>query len=63
MRHVILTRFNVRLTADAQLPCETWLRHRIELFERFTAPSIAAQSVQPGRLDRVLRRGIPRLAD
>ncbi len=47
MRHIILTRFNVRLTEEAQIPDETWLRHRIELFERFTAPSIAAQSVQP----------------
>lgn len=43
-----MTRFNVRVEEGAfEPPPESWLRKRIEHFERFTAASMAAQTVQP----------------
>ena len=48
MTHVVMTRFNVRVEEGAfEPPPETWLRKRIAHFERFTAASMAAQTVQP----------------
>jgi len=46
-RHVLLTRFNVRMrgTAD-QLP-DSWLVSRLSLFEQFTLPAIRSQTKQP----------------
>ncbi len=42
-RHVILTRFNVKIE-QAQPPGEDWLEHRFSLFERFCLPSVTAQT-------------------
>jgi len=43
-----MTRFNVRVEEGGfKPPPESWLRERIEHFERFTAASMAAQTVSP----------------
>jgi len=42
-RHVILTRFNVKIEQAAP-PDEDWLEHRFSLFERFCLPSVTAQT-------------------
>jgi hypothetical protein len=42
-RHVILTRFNVRIEQSAQ-PSTEWLEDRFSLFERFCLPSVQAQT-------------------
>ncbi len=47
MTHVVMTRFNVRVAAGAPAPGEAWLRDRIHWFERFTLPSMLAQTVPP----------------
>lgn len=47
MHHIVMTRFNVRFSDDSQPPNEDWLRHRLEIFERYTAPSMAAQTALP----------------
>ena len=50
MRHYILTRFNLRLWPHNKVGEETqteeWLRRRVELFERYTLPSVVAQTCQ-----------------
>jgi hypothetical protein len=47
--HLIMTRFNVRPCAAAAAPDDLWLRHRLELFCRFTLPSLRAQTVKAFR--------------
>ncbi|WP_260980487.1 glycosyltransferase [Microbacterium paludicola] len=49
--HVILTRFNLPTPGVESLvrAREGWLRERIDLFERYTVPSIARQTVQDFR--------------
>lgn len=49
--HVILTRFNLPTPGPESLvrAREGWLRERIDLFERYTVPSVARQSVQDFR--------------
>jgi len=42
-RHVILTRFNVRVEQSDPPGCD-WLEHRFALFERFCLPSVKAQT-------------------
>lgn len=42
--HVVITRFNVGLDATTSSG-EAWLRNRLDLFERFTLPSMASQTV------------------
>ena len=43
--HLLLTRFNVRMgLADALVLDESWLDHRLDLFRRFTVPTVAAQT-------------------
>ncbi|HEV3200125.1 MAG TPA: glycosyltransferase [Bryobacteraceae bacterium] len=42
-RHLILTRFNVRLPEHRQRGAD-WLQHRCELFERFCLPSVIGQT-------------------
>jgi hypothetical protein len=42
-RHVILTRFNVKIE-QAPPPGQDWLEHRFSLFERFCLPSVTAQT-------------------
>jgi hypothetical protein len=42
-RHVILTRFNVKVEQSGR-PGSDWLEHRFELFERFCLPSVQAQT-------------------
>ncbi len=42
-RHLILTRFNVRIEQSGP-PDEAWLEHRFSLFERFCLPSVEAQT-------------------
>ncbi len=42
-RHIILTRFNVRIEQSAP-PGLDWLEHRFSVFERFCLPSVRAQS-------------------
>jgi hypothetical protein len=42
-RHVILTRFNVKIEQSAP-PGNDWLDHRFSLFERFCLPSVKAQT-------------------
>jgi hypothetical protein len=43
-RHFVLTRFNVRNRYYTGDPEENWLLRRLDLFQRFTVPSFAAQS-------------------
>ena len=46
-KHLILTRFNVRLPwASRSAPDVEWLNHRFSIFERFTLPSMQAQTNQ-----------------
>lgn len=45
--HVLLTRFNVALNDSRAAPTEDWLRDRLDLFTRFTLPSMLAQTVPP----------------
>lgn len=48
MPHLLMTRFNVRVEEGGfKPPPESWLRERIEHFERVTAPSVAAQTAPP----------------
>ena len=42
-RHLILTRFNVKIEQAAP-PDQDWLEHRFSLFERFCLPSVKAQT-------------------
>jgi Putative rhamnosyl transferase len=49
VRHVVLTRFNVRLDDQSAAPNAAWVRDRIPHFERFTEASVDAQSVHPDR--------------
>ncbi len=45
--HLILTRFNVKLGFDdARITEPDWLAQRFDVFERFTLPSVRAQTVQ-----------------
>ncbi|MGM9778607.1 MAG: glycosyltransferase, partial [Prevotella sp.] len=48
MKHYLLTRFNLRLwphnKVGEETQTEAWLRRRVELFERYTLPSVVAQS-------------------
>ena len=50
MKHYLLTRFNLRLWPHNKVGEETrseaWLRRRVELFERYTLPSVVAQTCQ-----------------
>jgi hypothetical protein len=46
LSHFVLTRFNVTFH-HREPPTAAWLRHRVHLFERFTLPSMRAQTVQP----------------
>jgi hypothetical protein len=41
--HFVVTRFGVRLP-DLPPPTSAWLARRLELFERFTVPSVSAQT-------------------
>jgi hypothetical protein len=41
-QHLLLTRFNLRRTGPP--PGEEWLRHRLELFRRYTVASVVTQS-------------------
>lgn len=45
-QHFLITRFNLPLAQDerTQEEKDTWLRHRLDLFERFTFPSVQAQT-------------------
>lgn len=47
--HLLLTRLAVRLEPGAPPPGDAWLRQRLELFERFCAPSVNAQTTPPDR--------------
>ncbi|HEY6389957.1 MAG TPA: glycosyltransferase [Bryobacteraceae bacterium] len=42
-RHLILTRFNVRMEGR-EPPSPEWLEHRLNVFERFCFPSVRAQT-------------------
>jgi len=44
--NVLLTRFNAR-TGYAAPPTDTWLEHRLEIFQRVCLPSVAAQRRRP----------------
>ncbi|HFC12419.1 MAG TPA: hypothetical protein ENJ56_06205, partial [Anaerolineae bacterium] len=44
-QHFILTRFNLRIWGNSA-PADSWLAHRLDLFERFCLPSVLGQSVQ-----------------
>ena len=50
MRLYILTRFNLRLwphnKVGEETQTEAWLRRRVELFERYTLPSVVVQTCQ-----------------
>ncbi len=45
-RHVIATRFNVRLPEYPVAATSAWLSHRFDLFERFCLPSVRSQTNQ-----------------
>lgn len=45
-KHFVLTRFNVRF-AKSPPPTEAWLTERLSLFDRYTARSLASQTVAP----------------
>lgn len=45
--HLLLTRFNVRLSGMAEAaPDERWLRRRLELFAEYCVPGVAAQTTK-----------------
>ena len=44
-QHFILTRFNLRIWGGTA-PDDSWLTHRLDLFERFCYPSVLGQSNQ-----------------
>lgn len=44
--HVLLTRFNVRLSSPEKPPSDDWIAHRLDLFQRYCVPSVASQTVQ-----------------
>ncbi|MBN2715713.1 MAG: hypothetical protein JXX14_07640 [Deltaproteobacteria bacterium] len=49
-KHIVFTRFNVRITKDMNIPSrglnDDWLTRRIEFFEQFCLPSLHGQSNQ-----------------
>lgn len=45
--HVLLTRFNVRLSEDQQPPSEEWLASRIQIFSDLCLPSVRRQRRPP----------------
>ncbi len=45
--HILMTRFNVRLGLEAPSPDDAWLRHRLDLFTRYTFQSVRAQVCPP----------------
>ncbi|MBC9726988.1 glycosyltransferase [Streptomyces sp. TRM68367] len=45
--HVLLTRFNVRLSDDQESPCEEWLAARIRIFRDLCLPSVRRQRRPP----------------
>src|SRR5208282_1904259 len=47
--HVLLTRFNVRLSSPETPPSDDWIAHRLDLFQRYCVPSVASQTVQDFR--------------
>jgi hypothetical protein len=46
LSHFVLTRFNVTFV-HREPPPAAWLRHRLDLFQRFTLPSMRGQTGQP----------------
>jgi hypothetical protein len=46
-RHVILTRFSVRFTAEQPPPEDDWLRYRFGFFEQAAAASVRTQTTRP----------------
>ena len=61
--HLIITRFNLNLYArdkhDAPTRTERWLAHRFEVFERYSLPSVAAQTNPNMSFRRGDARGLP----
>lgn len=45
--HFVMTRFNLPHHPDMAAPSDEWLRERLDLFHRFTVPSLASQTVRP----------------
>ena len=48
-QHVVITRFNVQLAEGAPTASDLWLRDRLELFLRYTLPSMKNQTMRPDR--------------
>jgi hypothetical protein len=46
MKYLLLTRFNVNAFPCLGLPSETWMNHRLEIFERLCFPSVECQTDQ-----------------
>lgn len=44
--HILITRFNVQYW-DSPEPSDQWLQQRIELFRRYTVPSVRSQTTMP----------------
>jgi len=44
--HFLLTRFSISLPEEILLPDNSWLEHRVQLFERLCLPSVITQSCQ-----------------
>lgn len=57
--HLLLTRVAVRLTAGSAVPDESWLRDRMDLFERWCAPSVEAQTATDFRWLLFVDAGVP----
>ncbi len=46
-RHVVLTRFSVRFTAEQPAPADDWLRYRLGFFEQAAVASMRTQTTPP----------------
>lgn len=57
--HFVMTRFNVPHEPGMAAPDDAWLRDRLELFRRFTVPSLAGQTSPPTRWLVVCREDSP----
>lgn len=57
--HFVMTRFNLPHSPGMAAPDDAWLRGRLELFRRYTVPSVAGQTSPPTRWLVVCRDDSP----
>src|SRR4051812_38875530 len=63
LQHLLLTRLAVRLTDGASIPTDDWLRARLDLFAKYCAPSVNAQTEKGFRWLLLLDENIPLWVD